>query len=140
MIRDLSKQHAIGVGQWVRQARGQRSGQWVADRVTELGQPMSRTTISELENGKRNYITTGEAMALMAALAAPTDRHLAVVPDLESPAGSRTLTVNGVTVTGEVQSISAHTYGDGSQSIEISFMPDNADDTVRVIESMRVDR
>lgn len=52
----------------------------------------------------------------------------------------RTLTVNGVTVTGEVQSISAHTYGDGSQSIEISFMPDHADDTVRVIESMRVDR
>lgn len=52
----------------------------------------------------------------------------------------RTLYVNGVILTGEVQSISAHTYGDGSQSIEISFMPDNADDTVRVIESMRVDQ
>lgn len=68
-------------------------------------------------------------------------RHLVAVPSAPEPTTDRrTLTVNGVTVTGEVQSISAHTYGDGSQSIEISFRPDSADDTVRVIESMRVDR
>ncbi|WP_235659716.1 hypothetical protein [Mycobacteroides abscessus] len=68
-------------------------------------------------------------------------RHLVAAPSAPEPTTDRrTLTVNGVTVTGEVQSISAHAWGDGSQSIEISFMPDDADDTVRVIESMRVDR
>ncbi|EIT89480.1 hypothetical protein [Mycobacteroides abscessus] len=56
------------------------------------------------------------------------------------PPTRRTLWINGVVLTGEVQSISTHTHGDGTQSIEFSFRPDSADDTVRVIESMRVDR
>lgn len=56
------------------------------------------------------------------------------------PPTRRTLWINGVVLTGEVRSISTHTHGDGTQSIEFSFRPDSADDTVRVIESMRVDR
>lgn len=56
------------------------------------------------------------------------------------PPTRRTLWINGVVLTGEVRSISTHTHGDGTQSIDISFVPDNAADTVRVIESMRVDR
>ena len=55
------------------------------------------------------------------------------------PITRRTLLVNEVALTGEVRSISTHTHGDGTQSIDISFVPDNADDTVRAIESMRVD-
>lgn len=56
------------------------------------------------------------------------------------PPTRRTLWINGVVLTGEVRSISTHTHGDGTQSIEFSFRPDSADDTVRVIESMRVDQ
>ncbi|MBF9326027.1 hypothetical protein [Mycobacteroides chelonae] len=51
-----------------------------------------------------------------------------------------TLVINGAVLTGEMRSISTHTHGDGTQSIDISFAPDSADDTVRAIESMRVDR
>lgn len=61
-------------------------------------------------------------------------------PPVAPPITRRTLLVNGIAMTGEVRSISTHTHGDGTQSIDISFVPDSADDTVRVIESMRVDR
>lgn len=61
-------------------------------------------------------------------------------PPIAPPITRRTLLVNNVVLTGEVRSISTHTHGDGTQSIEFSFRPDSADDTVRVIESMRVDR
>lgn len=61
-------------------------------------------------------------------------------PPVVPPIDRRTLLVNGIAMTGEVRSISTHTHSDGTQSIDISFTPDNADDTVRVIESMRVDR
>lgn len=53
---------------------------------------------------------------------------------------NRALLVNGVTLTGEVRSVSTHTHGDGSQSIDISFVPDESADTVRLIESMGVDQ
>lgn len=71
-----------------------------------------------------------------------TQRHILGVPNTTTvqPVTRRTLCINGVVLTGEVRSISTHTHGDGTQSIEVSFTPDNADDTVRVIESMRVDR
>lgn len=44
------------VGQQVRLLRGRtpkRSAQWLADRTAELGYPMTRTVISDLENGRR---------------------------------------------------------------------------------------
>lgn len=68
-------------------------------------------------------------------------RHLVAVPSApELTTDRRTLWINGVVLTGEVRSISTHTHSDGTQSIEFSFRPDRADDTVRVIESMRVDQ
>lgn len=68
-------------------------------------------------------------------------RHLVAVPSAPEPTTDRrTLWINGVVLTGEVRSISTHTHSDGTQSIEFSFRPDSADDTVRVIESMRVDQ
>lgn len=72
----------------------------------------------------------------------PTRRYILGLPSTTAvpPITRRTLLVNEVALTGEVRSISTHTHGDGTQSIDISFVPDNADDTVRAIESMRVDR
>lgn len=71
-----------------------------------------------------------------------TQHYVLGVPNTTTvqPPTRRTLWINGVVLTGEVRSISTHTHGDGTQSIEFSFRPDSADDTVRVIESMRVDR
>lgn len=45
-----------------------RSAQWLADRTSELGNPISRTVIADLENGRRRYVTTAELVILAAAL------------------------------------------------------------------------
>lgn len=48
------------------------SAQALADRVTELGLPMSRSTIADIENGRRKYITVAELLGIANALnAAP---------------------------------------------------------------------
>jgi hypothetical protein len=51
--------------------RGKRSGQWLSDRTGELGYRISRTTISEMENGGRKYFTTAELTVLARALEIP---------------------------------------------------------------------
>jgi hypothetical protein len=48
--------------------RDPRSGQWLSDRTAALGYRVTRTTISELENKKRQYVTTAELMVLARAL------------------------------------------------------------------------
>lgn len=49
------------------------SAQALADRVTELGLPMSRSTIADIENGRRKYITVAELLGIANALnASPT--------------------------------------------------------------------
>lgn len=49
------------------------SAQALADRVTELGLPLSRSTIADIENGRRKYITVAELLGIANALnAAPT--------------------------------------------------------------------
>lgn len=45
-----------------------RSAQWLADKTGELGYQVSRTTISDLENGRRRYVTTAELVVLALAL------------------------------------------------------------------------
>ena len=70
-----------------------------------------------------------------------TYRYVAGMPPPKpAPPTRRTLWVNGETLTGEVRSISTHTHSDGSQSVDISFVPDEAADTVRLIESMGVEK
>lgn len=56
------------VGQEIRRLRGGRSGQWVSDRTHELGYRVARTTISELENGKRRQIMVSELLVIAMAL------------------------------------------------------------------------
>ncbi len=52
----------------IRRLRGDRSGQWLSDRTDELGHRVSRTTISELENGKRQTVGVDALIVLAAAL------------------------------------------------------------------------
>jgi len=61
-------QQAATIGEEIRQLRGGRSGQWLSDRTAALGYRVTRTTISELENHKRKYVTTAELMVLARAL------------------------------------------------------------------------
>lgn len=77
------------VAQAVRELRGKRSAQWLADRTAELGCPVSRSVISDLENGRRRYVTTAEVTILARALntapialmyPAPYDDTIEMVP------------------------------------------------------------
>lgn len=54
----------------MRQRRGHLnlSAQQVADRTEQLGAPISRTVIADLENGRRRYVSTSELVAIAQAL------------------------------------------------------------------------
>lgn len=68
MSKDWSADLTNRIATEVKRLRGKRSGQWLADRTQELGYAISRTTISELENGKRKYVTVAELVVLARAL------------------------------------------------------------------------
>lgn len=71
MSKEWAEGHASRVAAAVKELRGKRSGQWLSDRTAELGYRVSRTTISELENNKRKYVTTAELCVLAIALEVP---------------------------------------------------------------------
>ena len=68
MAKDWAADQAERVGRELKRLRGRRSGQWLSDRTAELGHRVPRTTISELENGKRKYVSTIELAILARAL------------------------------------------------------------------------
>lgn len=68
MSNDWAADQALQVGAELRRLRAGRSGQWLADRTAELGHRINRTTLSEVESGKRAYITTAEVAVLARAL------------------------------------------------------------------------
>ncbi len=59
------------IGRGIDRARGKRSDQWIADRVTSLGYPMSRTAVSEFRRGVRKTISVADLLAIAAALEVP---------------------------------------------------------------------
>lgn len=68
MSKSWDQQDAERIGGEVNRLRGKRSGQWLSDQTHEVGYRLSRTMISELERGKRKYVTTAELVVLAAAL------------------------------------------------------------------------
>jgi hypothetical protein len=52
----------------IKALRDSRSVQWLEDRTAELGSKVSRSTISELETGRRKTITLTDVIVLAAAL------------------------------------------------------------------------
>jgi hypothetical protein len=68
MAKDWAADQAERVGRELKRLRGRRSGQWLSDRTAELGYRVPRTTISELENGKRKHVSTAELAILARAL------------------------------------------------------------------------
>ncbi len=63
-----AENQAYRVAREIRRLRGKRSAQWLADRTKELGCQVSRSVISDLELGRRRYVTTSELMILARAL------------------------------------------------------------------------
>ncbi|WP_435594809.1 helix-turn-helix domain-containing protein [Tsukamurella tyrosinosolvens] len=62
-------EHARRIGEEVKRRRGsEQSAQRLADRVTKLGVKMTRNSITDLENGRRRYVSTAELIALAVAL------------------------------------------------------------------------
>jgi len=62
----------------LRELPPKRSAQWVADRTGQLGCPVPRSTIADLEIGRRKHMLLSELIALAAALGVPP--ALLVVP------------------------------------------------------------
>lgn len=69
----------------IKRHRGQRSGQWLADRTKELGHAISKTAIWEIEAGKRKSISVPELLVIARALEVPPTLLLFPgVPDRET--------------------------------------------------------
>lgn len=66
--RDWGEEQAHRVALEVRRLRGKQTAQWVADRTKALGYPLTRAVISDLEVGRRRYVTTAELIILARAL------------------------------------------------------------------------
>ena len=52
----------------IKALRGERSGQWLSDETAAIGHRVSRSTISEIETGKRRTISIDAVIVLAAAL------------------------------------------------------------------------
>ena len=65
---DWAEGLAARVAREVIRLRGSRSAQWLSDRTAELGYRISRSVITDLENGRRRYVTVHELVVLAAAL------------------------------------------------------------------------
>lgn len=59
------------IGKAIDQARGEKSDQWIANRTTKLGNPISRTAVSEIRRGIRKTISVTDWLTLAAALGVP---------------------------------------------------------------------
>ncbi len=66
--RDWAEGEAYRIAVEIRERRKPRSAQWLADRTAELGYPLSRALISDIELGRRRYVTTAEIVILAEAL------------------------------------------------------------------------
>ena len=66
--RSWAEEQARRTALEIRRLRGRQSAQWLADRTKELGSPITRAVISDLELGRRRYVTSAELIVLAAAL------------------------------------------------------------------------
>lgn len=90
--RDWGEEQAYRTAMEVRRLRGKRTAQWLAGRTEELGYPLTRAVISDIEVGRRRYVTTSELIVMSAALntspvnlvyPGPYDAPVEVVPNSE---------------------------------------------------------
>jgi hypothetical protein len=73
---DWAHQQVQAIGRAVKSLRGKHSAQWLSDRTNELGHLIPRSTIADIENGRRKYVSTAELSVLAWALEVPPVRLL----------------------------------------------------------------
>lgn len=94
-MSEWGKELTARIAERVRYYRGERSGQWLADRTKALGHPISKTMLWDLEQGKRKSIGVPDLLVLARALdvpptlllfPSPPDNFIAFLPGEELPA------------------------------------------------------
>ncbi len=68
MATEWEMNHVHRIGDTIRRLRGDRSAQWLSSETTRLGMPISRSTLADIENRRRRYLTTSELCVIAAAL------------------------------------------------------------------------
>lgn len=99
----------------IRQERGM-SAQKLADRCGELGAPIPRTVLSNLENGRRGNVTVAELLVLAAALDVPPATLVFPVGRTEEV---EVLPNNSVHPLSAIQWLSGGPEGSGSEDVPI---------------------
>jgi hypothetical protein len=105
---DWVERHAHLIAMAVRDNRTKRStqlsAQQLADKTAELGVPVSRTVIADLENGRRRYVTTTELLAFAEALSVSPvdllfpggeDQQIEILPDVFMTKSEASLAFSG---------------------------------------------
>ena len=66
-------EHTRRIGAEVQRLRkaAKQSAQWLSDRTEQLGLKITRQAITDLENGRRRFVTTAELVILAVALDTP---------------------------------------------------------------------
>ena len=124
----------------IKDLRGDRSGQWLSDRTERLGHRVSRSTISEIETGRRKSITIADLIILARALdtvplaliyPGPYDEKISVLPDFEVPQiwGARWFA-------GELRTVSEVPFDDGGHYVRIAN-PKTYSENTRYLENAR---
>lgn len=67
-MEDWQQDQVNRIGEAIKALRGERSTQWISDATDELGQRISRSTITDIEIGRRKYIAVHELSLISAAL------------------------------------------------------------------------
>lgn len=65
---DWQQSQVDRIGDAIKAIRGDRSAQWLSDATNELGCRVGRSTISDIENGRRRYVGVHELLLISAAL------------------------------------------------------------------------
>ena len=67
-MAEWQKEMTDRIGRQVQSLRGKNTALWLSERTEKLGMKISRSALSELENGKRKSISLAEFLVLAAAL------------------------------------------------------------------------
>lgn len=103
-MTDWQKEMTNRIGEHVQALRGKRTALWLSERTEQLGMKISRSAISELENGKRKSISIAEVFILAAALDVPPvllvfpgypDRAVDFLPGMETTSSQAANWVSG---------------------------------------------
>jgi transcriptional regulator with XRE-family HTH domain len=124
----------------IKRLRGDRSGQWLSDQTEKLGHRVSRSTISEIETGRRKSITVADLIILAAALdtvpialiyPGPYNETVRVLPTL------RVAQIWGARwFSGELRTISEVPFDDKGHYIKVA-RPLEYDNNIRRLEKAR---